>query len=218
MRGWLGLGLLSMTIACAAAACGGATQNDLFGTDGTTSSGTSSTSGDPGGGTATPTATATATTQPPTTQPCATQTFYRDRDGDGFGGTETKVACTSPGKEYVTKGGDCDDENENVFPGQTEYFATAYTPKGGNPSFDYDCSKKEDQQPPSKPKASTCTLSGNACLGSGYVPPGRTAPGGGVTGDPLCGATKYQKCEIAIGGPPGCTTTVITAENPVSCH
>lgn len=216
MRGWLGLGFV--IVACAAA-CGGATQSDLFGPEGTSSGATTSSGGDPPG--TTPTATATTTTPPPTTQPCATTTYYRDRDGDGFGGTETKVACSSPGKEYVTKGGDCDDDNPDVFPGQTEYFTEAYTPKSGGsgPTFDYDCSKKEEQPPPAKTKASACTLVGNACTGSGYVAPGRSTPGGGITGDPLCGATKYQVCELSVtGGPPSCKSTIVTAESPVSCH
>jgi hypothetical protein len=37
-----------------------------------------------------------------------TTTFYRDADGDGFGGTSTIAACTAPAG-YVTVGGDCND-------------------------------------------------------------------------------------------------------------
>lgn len=217
MRGWLGLGLGSIALA---AACGGASQSDLF-ADGTSSGTTSSSSssGDPGGGTSgtstTPTATGTTTSPVPTGQPCATQTFYRDRDGDGVGGTETKVACTSPGKEWVTKGGDCNDDDADVFPGQTAYFDSPYNPKGGAPSYDYDCSKKEEQEPPTKKAAATCTLAAGGCQGSGYVPSNR-ATGSGV--DNLCGATKFQTCKLAVGGPPGCEAQVTTAEKPISCH
>lgn len=215
MRGWLGLGLGSIALA---AACGGASQSDLF-ADGT-SSGTTSSSGDSTGGTSgtstTPTATSTTTAPVPTGQPCATQTFYRDRDGDGVGGTETKVACTSPGKEWVAKGGDCNDDDDRVFPGQTDYFDSSYTPKGGAPSYDYDCSKKEEQEPPTKKAATTCTLVAGGCQGSGYVPPNRATPSSSI--DPLCGATKYQTCKLAVGGPPGCEAQVATAEKPVSCH
>lgn len=217
MRGWLGLGIGSIALA---AACGGASQSDLF-ADGTSSGTTSSSSssGDPGGGTSgtstTPTATGTTTSPVPTGQPCATQTFYRDRDGDGVGGTETKVACTSPGKEWVTKGGDCNDDDADVFPGQTAYFDSPYDPKSGAPSYDYDCSKKEEQEPPTKKAAATCTLSAGGCQGSGYLPSSR-ATGSGV--DALCGATKFQTCKLAVGGPPGCEAQVTTAEKPISCH
>jgi hypothetical protein len=52
--------------------------------------------------------------------PRPTTTFYRDRDGDGFGDPRaTQSACTAPAG-YVALGGDCDDTNANVHPGVPE--------------------------------------------------------------------------------------------------
>lgn len=47
------------------------------------------------------------------------KTFYRDRDGDGYGGTSTLQACAAP-SGYVAKGGDCNDSNNKIYPGATE--------------------------------------------------------------------------------------------------
>ncbi len=68
-------------------------------------------------------------------------TFYRDSDLDGYGdntgamGT-TKVGCadTVPAG-FVANNTDCDDNNVNVHPGQTAYFAVPRS----NGTFDYDC-------------------------------------------------------------------------------
>ena len=47
------------------------------------------------------------------------ETFYKDADGDGYGGTETKEAETAP-PGYVAKSGDCDDTDKAVYPGASE--------------------------------------------------------------------------------------------------
>jgi hypothetical protein len=49
-----------------------------------------------------------------------TTTVYRDRDGDGYGGTLTLSVCTVR-SGYVTTPGDCDDDDRNIYPGGTEY-------------------------------------------------------------------------------------------------
>ncbi|MHB8875189.1 MAG: hypothetical protein ACYC8T_15995 [Myxococcaceae bacterium] len=41
-------------------------------------------------------------------------TWYRDLDGDGYGGTTTQVACLAPGG-YVALPGDCNDNSPNVY-------------------------------------------------------------------------------------------------------
>ncbi len=69
----------------------------------------------------------------------APRTFYRDRDGDGFGDpAETIRGCRLP-KGYVENGEDCYDANPRAHPGQTDSFAV----DRGDGSFDYDCDGKE---------------------------------------------------------------------------
>lgn len=204
MRGWLGL-FAFLT------ACGGASQSDVFGEPSPTGTPTQTT--DPPAGTTPPAG--TGTTTPPDTKPCATATYYRDTDGDGFGGGVTQVACTSPGDGWVTKSGDCADDNKDVFPGQTAYFGTAYSKTGGAHSFDYDCSAKEDEKPPArKVAAATCAFVGNACTGDGVI----ALPRSGAGTDPLCGATQYQTCTVRVPGLSQCETKITTLEVPVACR
>jgi|GEM_PF-729684 len=50
-----------------------------------------------------------------------TITWYQDSDGDGFGDSGTAITeCDSPGIDYVTLGGDCDDSAFNINPGVIE--------------------------------------------------------------------------------------------------
>jgi hypothetical protein len=53
-----------------------------------------------------------------------TSTFFLDRDGDGFGsamsGTKTACGAAVAGPGYVAAGGDCNDNDKNVYPGATE--------------------------------------------------------------------------------------------------
>jgi len=43
------------------------------------------------------------------------KTFYRDLDGDGWGGTVTTLACSAP-TGYVEQSGDCNDFNKDIYP------------------------------------------------------------------------------------------------------
>ena len=214
MRRWLGL-LAFVT------ACGGASQTEIFG--GAVDGGTSGT-GPSGTGTDTPPPPGTPPPPPgthpppppPGNPPCTGTTYYKDQDRDGVGGTTTQVTCTSPGDGWVTKGGDCADNNLDVFPGQTDYLDEAYSKSGGVKSFDFDCNGTEEQEAPVQKAASTCVVAGNGCAGGGYIPAQRI--GAGV--DPLCGATEYQTCtRKTVGLPgPGCEGTIATVPNPVLCH
>jgi hypothetical protein len=44
---------------------------------------------------------------------------FRDRDGDGFGGSESTTACTPPAG-FVTRGGDCNDADRQIRPAANE--------------------------------------------------------------------------------------------------
>jgi hypothetical protein len=200
-------------------ACGGATQSDVFGEPapatpgpGTTPSATPTASTAP----TTPAPTTTSSSKPPGPNPCTPTTYFRDNDGDGFGGTVAQSACTSPGDGWVTKGGDCDDDDKDVFPGQTEYFANPYARSGSTHSFDYNCNATEEQKLPAHKAATTCTFVINGCSGEGYIAP---TPRAGAGVDPLCGATQIQTCSLKPTGPQGvCEATIVTAPQPIVCH
>jgi hypothetical protein len=54
--------------------------------------------------------------------PVASHTWFTDLDGDGFylNGAESEVLCDSPETGFAQTAGDCDDENEDAFPGAPE--------------------------------------------------------------------------------------------------
>ncbi|MCY1022491.1 putative metal-binding motif-containing protein [Pyxidicoccus sp. MSG2] len=50
----------------------------------------------------------------------AMRTFYRDGDGDGYGGADMVRGCTAPSSQYVARGGDCNDTSTEQAPGRSE--------------------------------------------------------------------------------------------------
>jgi len=117
-------------------------------------------------------------------------TFYQDSDGDGVGGAASTLGCTPP-TGYKAAGGDCDDTNPSVFPGQTKYFGTGYTNGASVTSYDYDCDGNEVE--------STATSGdhfigacGSACDNLGYLTNLVARSGVGV--DAYCGSTRYRTC------------------------
>jgi hypothetical protein len=142
-------------------------------------------------------------------------TFYVDGDKDGYGGTTSTKACTAPAG-YVTNGGDCDDADGNVHPGQTAYFSGSYTNGAGAQSYDYDCSGAETEDPGGG--FFHFTSCAGTCDEEGYLPnlPGRS--GAGV--DNYCGSTRYELC-VSIAAPrltaPTCTNNMLSA-TAVTCH
>ena len=66
---------------------------------------------------------------------CAGLVWYQDGDMDGFGGSDMTYTGCEPPPGYVEVGGDCDDANVQVHPGQYEFFTEPY----GVGSYDYNC-------------------------------------------------------------------------------
>ena len=87
-----------------------------------------------------------------------TTTYYLDDDSDGFGGNTTACAPGASGN-WVKQGGDCEDKNASVFPGQSKYFSVGYLPLGKTDlSFD---------KTPLAVKATSCTSGGASCTATG---------------------------------------------------
>ncbi len=123
---------------------------------------------------------------------CTESAWYPDGDGDGFGRSTTHVlACNAPEPgTWSHAGGDCNDDDDAVFPKEPDFQAAGY-PVGSGTSFDYDCSGKEEADPSQLGAAPTCaSLSVLNCSGSGFAATGRT--GDGV--NPICGSKTILKC------------------------
>jgi hypothetical protein len=144
---------------------------------------------------------------------CTASTFYLDGDGDHYGGTTTFTGCTPPSSgTWVQAGGDCDDSNPTVNPGQKAFFAQGYVPTGKTAvSFDYDCNGTEDESG-SSPKEN-CVGSALSCVGSGYVVATPVRSGSGV--DPYCGSDKTATCAVVALV---CKESGRQSATPISCR
>jgi hypothetical protein len=125
--------------------------------------------------------------------------IYRDADEDGVGNTSSYIDGACPESGWVSQPGDCRDDLEDVFPGQTEHFAVPFddplAPE--DISFDYDCSGSEDPDPSNstldQPPAGCAGLGGALdCAGSGFLPLVPARAGNGV--EPRCGSTLVRDC------------------------
>lgn len=93
----------------------------------------------------------------------AEKSGYKDSDKDGYGVGVYGTYASSTSYDVVSNNTDCDDNNTNVYPGQTAYFSSSIT--GGGPkngTFDYNCDGaiQFDTSTPylvtENPNASTC--------------------------------------------------------------
>jgi hypothetical protein len=145
------------------------------------------------------------------------RTFYRDSDEDGQGDPEVqRNACEAP-RGYVDDDRDCNDDNADVFRGQTAFFADPYPVPGGGDSFDYDCNDRELGAPGFQP-GQPCTTGGLlTCGGGGYEPnPDRAARPGVNT---YCGSNVILSCPNIL--PPltgGCTGDRVNTDEPFLCN
>jgi hypothetical protein len=144
---------------------------------------------------------------------CSPVLYFLDGDGDGYGGTTTSQGCAPPeAGTWVGVGGDCDDSNPVVNPGQTAFFAHGYVPTGKTGvSFDYDCDGQESES--GATAKADCQVVGLACVGSGYVEAAPARSGAGV--DPFCGSTSAVTCAfsglVCKAGPPD-------VASPITCR
>ena len=144
---------------------------------------------------------------------CAPILYFLDGDGDQYGGTTSWRGCSPPDSgTWVTTGGDCDDSNLMVNPGQSAYFAAGYIPTGKTTvSFDYNCDGLESGS--GSPPQAYCQVSGLSCVGSGYIEASPVRGGAGV--DPLCGSTEAVTCAWAALV---CQASAPYTVSPITCH
>ncbi len=91
----------------------------------------------------------------------ATETYYEDLDGDGWGNPDSSVeACSLPVSGYVEDGKDCYDLNSAAKPDQASFFLA----DRGDGSFDWNCDEVEE---PEYPDEATCSSDseGSTCEG-----------------------------------------------------
>ena len=157
-----------------------------------------------GDGTTTPPTTTArdAASDVPAKPPCVPAPYYRDEDGDGFGAPlKAGDACTPPAG-HVAKAGDCNDKDGRVHPGQTSFFGEPFMTAAG-PSYDYDCSGTE-QEDPTQSKGlcgATCAL--------GYAP--QTAKRSLAGASAWCGSSSVVAlCER--------TCALSTVATPLRCR
>jgi hypothetical protein len=107
--------------------------------------------------------------------------YYRDGDGDTYGDSAAQQKACSQPAGYAERGGDCDDTDPKVHPGQTAYF----TVKNKNGDFDYDCNDAEE---PQHPTVVSCRRdAAGACVGDGWL-----------VSTPFCGTSgTFVTCQIA---------------------
>jgi hypothetical protein len=126
---------------------------------------------------------------------CVPVLYFNDGDVDGYGGTTTITQCDPPATgHWVARGGDCDDSNDAVNPGQTAYFENGYVPTGQSAvSFDYDCSGAESES--GGAAHADCQVVSLACTGSGHLEASPVRTGPGV--DPFCGSDQAVTCAFS---------------------
>ncbi len=128
--------------------------------------------------------------------------------GGGAGGSDAGCGCDCDGDNHYAvgpacNGDDCDDDDAEVFSGQTAYFSTESKHKG----FDYDCSGGVDRDD------DVIACSGLALTGCG------SQPDGYLTQAP-CGQTAdWGSCKVTGVVPlQTCSNDVKQAARVVKCH
>jgi len=88
-------------------------------------------------------------------------------------GCQSGKCCVDGDSDGISDcGGDCNDNDSDVFPNQTAFFTSP-----SNGSFDYNCDNTVTQE---HPDLVSCQVSGGSCTGSGWE--GTTVPACGAVG------------------------------------
>lgn len=154
-------------------------------------------------------------------------TWYIDCDDDGYAESidASRTGCEEPPSSATGCGGgwttvrpvdmgstDCNDANDDVFPGQTTYFTDDIPGETGN--YDYNCDGSETRQYSCASPSRRCSSSGRGCSGSGfhctYSCGSDPSPGElcFLIDYPRCGETEdYQSCLNLSTGCFGITRT-----------
>jgi large repetitive protein len=124
----------------------------------------------------------------------ATESFYRDLDGDLYGDALTsQLACEAP-TGWVEDDTDCDDTDALVSPGQEEYFDE----RSDAGSWDYNCDGRSEKRYDLANVPCTYDSGTSTCSGEGFY---SKAPACGLTG---------TLATCADTGKGSCTTTSIS--------
>lgn len=121
--------------------------------------------------------------------------FYRDVDGDGYGGGTAQCYCAATGSYTTQDHSDCYDSNRSAYPGQRAYFDA----DRGDGSYDYDCSGGIDYQ------TSTQTVECRGTINLPWPIPdiGCDFDPGWADGNPGCGRTDTYVTQCEYVGPIG---------------
>jgi hypothetical protein len=131
---------------------------------------------------------------------CQKKPFFKDADYDGFGDPTIKVESCEKPSGHVPNGQDCNDNDYEAHPGQTDWFTE---PSKGGYSFDYNCDGKEE---PKHPDLGKCTYKNGTCSGDGW---GNFVPDCGDWGF-------WADCQLSTFGPNACKMVWSNVQQP--CH
>lgn len=134
-------------------------------------------------------------------------TCYRDSDRDGSGDDRmVQMFCTSCPAQWVTRGGDCDDNHPDVRPTQTGFFMLPRS----NGSWDYNCDRAETADTTGVP---------SGCAGVQCTSPEDTTTCQTIFTVPPCGTEwKIKECSNSCLGLGVCSVNTLGTGGIIRCH
>jgi hypothetical protein len=134
-------------------------------------------------------------------------TCYRDKDRDGSGDdTMVKLFCTSCPAQWVTSGGDCDDDHPDVKPTQTGFFMLPRS----NGTWDYNCDRVDTADTPGV---------SSGCAGVQCTGPDDTTTCTTILAIPPCGSEwKRKECFNSCDSLGVCSVNTLGTGGIIRCH